>query len=186
MMLFETLKDALQPPGDVGRPTDVPSWHEYFLLVADVIALRSKDPSVKVGAVVVGPDMEIRSTGYNGFPRGVYDTGTGIQAEGGPMEVVDWGKRWERPEKYNWVVHAEQNAVLAAARIGVSLKECTMVVNWAGCPCNLCTPAIIQAGITRVVMGPREFPGKGNGTHYSLKDSAPRMLKEAGVDLIQL
>ena len=108
-------------------------FYEYFIKLADVVAEKSKDRSTKVGVVVVGPDREIRSTGYNGFPRGIND---------------DIDERHERPAKYDWTEHAERNAVYNAARMGQSLKDCTMYFNWEPCPCVDCARAIIQAGIT--------------------------------------
>jgi dCMP deaminase len=101
------------------------------------IAARSKDPRTKTGCIVVGPNHEIRSTGYNGFPRGVRD----ILPE-----------RWDRDsgEKYFWVEHAERNAIYNAARCGTATEGCTIYVNWL--PCMDCGRAIIQSGIRRVVV----------------------------------
>lgn len=108
-------------------------WDRRFLLLASVIAEWSKDPSTKVGCVIVGPDREIVSTGFNGFPRGVCD-----------LEA-----RMERPEKYFWTSHAESNAVAQAARIGARLKGCTAYVTHQ--PCASCARSLVQAGIERVV-----------------------------------
>lgn len=109
------------------------NWENRFMALAAHIAAWSKDPSTKVGCVVVGPDNEIRSTGYNGLPRGIVDD---------PM-------RMERPAKYLWTSHAEENAVAHAARIGVGLKGCTVYVTH--CPCSRCARSLIQAGVKRVV-----------------------------------
>jgi len=140
-------------------------WDTYFLQLAMLAGSRSKDPSTKVGAVIVGPDREIRSTGYNGFPRG----------------VEDYPDRWERPEKYKWVVHAEANAVLAAARMGTSLLGCTLYMPYDAPPCMGCCAQIIQAGIEEVVVGHIPWPGIGSGLHYHVDSDAEMMLTEAGV-----
>lgn len=113
----------------------VESWDATFLGLAERFAQRSKDPSTKVGCVIVGPDREVRSMGYNGLPRG----------------VEDLAERMERPAKYLWTSHAEENAVAQAARIGVSLKGCTAYVTHF--PCARCARALIQAGITAVKYG---------------------------------
>jgi dCMP deaminase len=97
------------------------------------IAQWSKDPSTQVGCVVVGPDREIRSTGFNGFPRGIDDS---------PDRLND------RERKYPLVCHAEENAIMHAARIGVSLKGCTAFVTWP--PCTRCARSLIQAGISEI------------------------------------
>lgn len=111
------------------------SWDATFLGLAERFARRSKDSSTKVGCVIVGPDREVRSMGYNGLPRG----------------VEDLAERMERPAKYLWTSHAEENAVAQAARIGVSLKGCTAYVTHF--PCARCARALIQAGIVAVVCG---------------------------------
>lgn len=113
----------------------IESWDETFLGLAERFAKRSKDPSTKVGCVIVGPDREVRSMGYNGLPRGVEDT----------------ADRMERPAKYLWTSHAEENAVAQAARIGVSLKGCTAYVTHT--PCARCARILIQAGISTIICG---------------------------------
>jgi dCMP deaminase len=107
-------------------------WHNRFLDLADHIGQWSKDPSTKVGAVIVRPDRTIISVGYNGFPRNVGDD----------------LHRYEKKEiKYQMVVHAEINAILTA---GQSLQHCTLYVSPLH-PCPQCAAAIIQSGIWRVV-----------------------------------
>ena len=69
------------------------SWDSYFISIADTVRSKSKDTSSKIGAVIVGPEKQIISTGFNGFPRGI-------------DEVTDMS-RWERPVKYQFVEHAE-------------------------------------------------------------------------------
>jgi dCMP deaminase len=94
----------------------------------------SKDRSRRVGAVIVGPDNEVRATGYNGFPRDVDD---------------DVPARHQRPAKYAWTEHAERNAIYNAARVGVSTHGCTIYVPWY--PCMECARAIVQSGISLMV-----------------------------------
>ena len=109
------------------------NWETRFLLLAAHIAEWSKDPSTQVGCVIVGPDREIRSTGFNGFPRGIEDN----------------ARLHDREAKYAIICYAEENAIMHAARIGVSLKGCTAYVTWP--PCTRCARSLIQAGISRVV-----------------------------------
>lgn len=142
----------------------IPNWDEYFIKIAEVVATRSKDPSGKVGAIVVGPDKEIRTTGYNGMPR----------------KVGEWPSRWERPQKYLLVTHAEENCVFQAARIGVSLKGCSLYLSTSAVPCHQCARAIIQAGIIRVVGPDKEFPSTNPMWKESIELSE-KILGEAGV-----
>ena len=109
-------------------------WDRRFLELAKHISEWSKDPSTKVGCVVVGADREIRSTGFNGFPRGIED---------------DLDRLEDRDRKYPLICHAEENAIMHAARIGVSLKGNTAYVTWP--PCSRCTRSLIQAGLNEVV-----------------------------------
>lgn len=109
--------------------------YRKFVPAVLAIAAMSKDRSTKVGALALGPDMEIRSTGYNGFPRGVND---------------DLEHRHERPLKYEYAVHAESNVIANAARFGASLKGCTLMVS-SLYPCSACARLIIQAGIAHVM-----------------------------------
>jgi dCMP deaminase len=109
-------------------------WDLRFLTLAAHISEWSKDPSTRVGCVVVGPDREIRSTGFNGFPRGIADTEERLN---------------QRELKYPLICHAEENAIMHAARVGVSLNRCTAYVTWPSC--SRCARSLIQAGIARVV-----------------------------------
>ena len=84
-------------------------WHYRFMELAKLVATWSKDTSTKTGAVIVGPDKEIRATGYNGFVRGVDD---------------DVFERFERPTKYDFFEHAERNAVYNACLCGTCVKGC--------------------------------------------------------------
>lgn len=137
-----------------------PSWDESFLEVAQAISKRSDDLTTHVGCVIVGPDHEIRSTGYNGMPRGVKPT----------------PERLARPAKYLFTSHAEANAIGNAARIGVALAGCTAYVTHP--PCDDCARLLIQVGVARVVMGP------GVTSMPPEKFEAAReMLLEAGIAL---
>jgi dCMP deaminase len=115
-------------------------WHTWFFDMLEVVRSKSKDPSTKVGALVVGPYREVRSMGYNGFPRGVNDSGTRHP------------ERHTRPNKYLWTEHAERNAIYNACRVGVSLAGCTMYVT--AFPCSDCSRGIIQSGISTVIYKP--------------------------------
>lgn len=128
--------------------------------LANEVATWSKDPSMKVGAVVVDDKRSIRATGYNGPPR----------------EVLDQERRWERPGKYNYVAHAEENAVAQAARIGVSLSGCTLYVSSLP-PCSTCARLIIQSGIIRVVVESTEIPERWADS----MEASRCMFKEAGI-----
>ena len=109
-------------------------WVEYFRNLAHNVKLKSKDINTQIGAVIVGKDKEIVSTGYNSFPRGIDDTKK---------------QRQEKPEKYFFFEHAERNAIYNAARIGVSTKGTTMYLS-CGVPCADCARGIINAGIVRI------------------------------------
>lgn len=109
-------------------------WVSYYKQLANTVKLKSKDKYTQIGAVIVGKDGEIVSTGYNSFPRGLDDE-------------LDF--RQERPEKYYWFEHAERNAIYNAARIGVSTKGCTIYLS-CGLPCADCARGIINAGIKKV------------------------------------
>lgn len=143
------------------------NWDQYFKEMAALAAKKSKDRSTKIGAIIVGPDNEVRSTGYNSFPRGIND---------------DLDERQERPEKYFWFEHGERNAIFNAARHGVSLKGCRMFLN-CGVPCSDCARAIIQVGIIEVIV-PQFESVTSSVNRQKWSDSAKRslqMFEEAGV-----
>ena len=151
-------------------------WHSHFIHLCAECSQMSKDPSTRVGAVIVGPDREIRSTGFNGFPRGIADT----------QERLN-----DRDTKLKLVVHAEMNAILSAARVGTSVKGCTLYLCatddtgmfWGGPPCTRCTVEIIQSGISKIVSRPpKSVPSKW---HDDL-EVARGLLAEAGVEYIEI
>lgn len=151
-------------------------WHNHFLHLAVEHARMSKDPNTRVGAVIVGPDLEIVSTGFNGLPRGIADT---------PERLLN------REEKLRLVIHAELNAIINAARIGVSVKGCTLYLAasddtgaiWGGPPCTRCTVHVIQAGIRQIVSRPiKAVPSRW---HEDLA-AARLLLQEADVRLLEV
>ena len=114
---------------------DYISWDEYFMGVALLAAQRSKDPNTQVGACIVDDSKRILSTGYNGFPQGCSD------------DEFPWNRDEAKGDtKYQFVVHAELNAILNAS--GKNLFGSTVYV--ALFPCNECAKAIIQSGIKKV------------------------------------
>jgi dCMP deaminase len=142
------------------------NWIEYFRNLANNVKLKSKDTKTQIGAVIVGKDNEIVSTGYNSFPRGLDDT----------IE-----ERQERPEKYYWFEHAERNAIYNAARIGVSTKGTTMYLShWF--PCADCARGIINAGITTLYCDRPDDTSKSSSYIESFKRSK-EMLIEADVKI---
>lgn len=129
-------------------------WDRHFLQLALDNARMSKDPSTRVGCVIVGPDREVRSTGFNGFPRGIADTAERLN---------------DRETKLRLMVHAEMNAILNAARIGVSVRGCLLYLAatndsglvWGGPPCTRCTVETIQAGLAEIVSFiPKQIPSR--------------------------
>jgi dCMP deaminase len=142
------------------------NWKEYFRNIVHQVKLKSKDERTQIGAVIVGKDNEIVSTGYNSFPRGIID---------------DISERQERPEKYFWFEHAERNAIYNAARIGVSTKGTTMYLT-CGIPCADCCRGIINAGITTIVCEVGDAGAQGPKWEESGKRSL-QMFNEAGVKI---
>ena len=142
------------------------SWDQYFMTLAYLVSMKSKDPSSRVGAVIVGPDNEIRATGYNGLPRG----------------VADRNYRYEDREYTLFAInHAEENAILHCALNGVSAKECVLYTPWA--PCSHCTKLVIQAGIKEVVYDVN-YPGnqaKYEGDWKRSMEISREMLNEVGI-----
>jgi dCMP deaminase len=136
-------------------------WDHRYMYLANVVAEWSKDPSSKIGAVAVNEKGQILTTGYNGFPRG----------------IADDDRLHDRPVKYKYIVHAEQNAIYNATYNGVSLHGATMYV--AGLPCcSDCAKGIIQVGIKRVVMD-----GDPNNDRWKESvDLTLDMFDEAGIE----
>lgn len=115
---------------------DYLSWDEYFMGIALLSSMRSKDPSTQVGACIVNSEKRILSMGYNGMPRCCSDDLFPWDREGEPLH-----------SKYLYVCHAELNAILNCA--SGSVRGC--VVYSTLFPCNECAKAIVQSGIAEVV-----------------------------------
>ena len=113
---------------------DYISWDEYFMGVAYLASMRSKDPNTQVGACIVSPENKILSIGYNGFPNGCSD------------DEFTWAREGE-DNKYFYSTHSELNAILNYR--GGSLEGASIYVTLF--PCNECAKAIIQCGIREVV-----------------------------------
>ena len=143
---------------------DYLSWDEYFMGIALLSSMRSKDPGTQVGACIVNSEKRILSMGYNGMPRCCSDDEYPWDKVGEPLET-----------KYLYVCHAELNAILNCD--SGSVKGCTVYTTLF--PCNECAKAIIQSGIAEVVY---------MSDKYSDSDSvlaSKRMFATAGVKLRQ-
>lgn len=111
-------------------------WDDRWFGLAEHVSTWSKDPSRKIGAIIVDKNQRLLSMGWNGLPRGVEDT----------IERLE-----NRELKYKMVVHAEMNALLNAGYNGVSLKDSTIYITGLPC-CNECAKGIIQSGVSAVKM----------------------------------
>ncbi len=110
---------------------DIPSWDDYLMAIACIVSQRSPDPATKHGAVVVDPDHRILGAGYNGFPRG----GADIY----PLT---------RPEKYKYIIHAEENCLLNCSDLTIGAR-----IYVTGYPCSSCMKTMIQKGIVAIFYG---------------------------------
>lgn len=136
-------------------------WDKRYMQIAIEVSKWSKDPSTKVGAVIVGKKGQIVSQGYNGFPRGIKDS---------------WERLNTRETKYKFILHAEMNAILNALYNGSSVNDCTIYVH--GLPvCNECAKAVIQSGIKRVVYDTLPSEKWKESTNYALN-----MFKECFIE----
>lgn len=140
-------------------------WHARFISIAMEVSKWSKDPSTKVGAVLVSEHGDIISQGYNGFPR----------------NVLDSDERYlDRDNKLKMIVHAEQNAIYNAARRGASTYGSTLYV--CSLPiCNECAKGIIQAGISSIYMPSTTNVYDKESRWYPSWSIAIRMFSESGV-----
>ena len=178
-----------QDPSDPSPRDLYLSWDDYFMSVAHLSALRSKDPNKQVGACITGPDRVILGIGYNGFPRGCSDhqlPWAKVSADSNPLDT-----------KYPYVCHAEMNAIMN--KNAASLKGATMYVTMF--PCNNCAKLLIQAGISEVVyyedkrrtksgvsgksLQNQETPTKGGTRPDPAYEASQRLLSHAGVTLRQ-
>lgn len=140
------------------KRTNYISWDEYFMGIATLAAMRSKDPNTQVGACIVNDDNIIVSTGYNGMPKGCSD------------DEYPW-KRTGEDTKYPFVVHAELNAILNAG--GRDVRGSRVYVTLF--PCNECAKAIIQSGIKEIIYSSDKY----SDSMATL--AAKKMLDSAGV-----
>ena len=138
------------------------NWDEYFMGIALLSSLRSKDPSTKVGACIVDEDNKVVSIGYNGMPRHIDE------------ENLSWNKGEGLDSKYLYVCHAEFNAILNT-RNGSALKNCILYVTLF--PCNECAKAIIQVGIKEVVYLDNKYENQ------ITTQASKKMLELAGIKL---
>jgi len=141
------------------------NWDDYFMSMVYLAASKSKDERTHIGAVIVGKDNEIKSTGYNSFVRKLRD------------DVLE---RQKKPEKYFWFEHAERNAIFNAVRFGASLKGCTLYTN--GIPCMDCARAIVQSGIKKVVVD-KSWDDQNPPEWREHAVRTLQLFKEAGVKL---
>jgi len=144
---------------------DYISWDEYFMGVAVLSAMRSKDPNTQVGACIVSKDNKILSMGYNGFPIGCSD------------DDFPWNREGDDPleNKYFYSTHSELNAILNYR--GGSLEGCTMYVTLF--PCNECAKAIIQSGIRKLIYKENKYENTPSII------ASQRMLRSAGVEYVK-
>lgn len=143
MNSFYEIKKLLEEIGvtqDHISPTNIIGWDDYFMLMCDVVALRSKDSNTKFGAVFVR-DNRIIATGYNSFPADSIDNIL-------PNNRLDG-------LKYKMVLHAEENAILFAAKNGISLDGCTLMCQ--GHPCSECCKKLISVGVKNWIIGNRPY-----------------------------
>ncbi|WP_337596459.1 dCMP deaminase family protein [Gemmiger sp.] len=139
---------------------DYISWDEYFMGIAMLSAMRSKDNNSQVGACIVSPENKILSLGYNGMPIGCNDDDMPWEREGEALET-----------KYMYVCHSELNAILNSPNH--DLKGARMYVTLF--PCNECAKAIIQSGIKELIY----LSDKYHDTHASI--ASRRMFNMTGV-----
>ena len=139
---------------------DYISWDEYFMGVALLSSMRSKDPSTQVGACVASQENKVVTMGYNGRPVGIHD------------DVMPWGRvgKDELDNKYLYVCHAEFNAILNSRG---SVRDCKIYVTLF--PCNECAKAIIQSGIKEVIYMDDKYDGALNNL------ASKRLFNLAGV-----
>lgn len=140
---------------------DYLSWDQYFMGIAKLSSMRSKDPNTSVGACIVGKDNKILSVGYNGMPQGCSDDEYPWERENSdPLET-----------KYLYVCHAELNALLNYT--GTNLEGAKVYTTLF--PCNECTKALIQSGIREVIYGEDKYANTASVI------AAKKMMASSGV-----
>ena len=143
------------------KKQDYLSWDQYFMGIAKLSTLRSKDPNTSVGACIVDKDNKILSVGYNGMPWGC------------PDDEYPWERDNEDPleSKYLYVCHAELNALLNYT--GTNLQGARIYTTLF--PCNECTKALIQSGIREVIYCEDKYAGTASVI------AAKKMMHSAGI-----
>ena len=137
---------------------------KFYKLASVQAELFSKDPSKKVCALFIAPEShQILSAGYNGLPRKIKET----------------EERWDKPKKYNYIVHAEKNGIYNACRNVVSLKDSICIVTFF--PCSECARALIQVGVKTIISSYPDIDHVkyGESFKYSVE-----MFSEVGIHLI--
>jgi dCMP deaminase len=159
MARSKLLKAAAELPNGQGNAyisvKKIDDWDEYFVIIAEAAKSKSKDIHCPVGAVIVSEDNVVLTTGFNGLPRGIDDD----------KEILE-----DQDEKLKVICHAEQNAIINAARIGIATRGASIYVTKF--PCLACCNSIIQAGIKRIYTlddgywDNDPFDGKEDGNHW--------------------
>lgn len=153
---------------------DYLTWDEYFMAIAKLSSMRSKDPSTQVGACIVGLDNRILSIGYNGAPNGFSD------------DIFPWERNGDMLNtKYAFVCHAEMNAILNYRGSRKELENAKIYVDLF--PCNECAKLIIQSGIKEVLYLSDKFKDKeGNLLETDAVLASKKMFNECGVKYHQV
>lgn len=139
------------------------NWHDYHLSIAKSVAQKSKDPSSKVGCVIVDENNAIVSTGFNGMVQGADESKLS----------------WERPQKYHLVVHAEANAIIFAKR---DLKNCTAYVTDA--PCEVCLKLLLQSKVRTIVYSSPEIMQKRSSKEQ--KEAIKALIESTGANVVNV
>jgi dCMP deaminase len=151
-------------PG-ITMPVSVDTWDEYFMWIATAAQIKSKDTRCAVGAVIVSKDHVVLATGFNGMPRGVHDD----------KDLLD-----DADEKIKVICHAEQNAILNAARMGVAVERATIYVTKF--PCLACCNSIVQAGVVRIYTHDKWY--WDDDPFDEKHDHKRRVIKETHIDVV--
>jgi dCMP deaminase len=162
LMVYTGSGGTYDPKNKSQQGTYKTHWDKRFFDLCDLVASWSEDTSRKIGCVIVGSDNEVRSIGFNGLPRKVLSYPSRLSRDNG--------------EKYLWTVHAEENAFLNAARIGVSIKGCRLYSNLF--PCSNCMRGVIQSGVSEVIS--YKFD-ENDPTFAKSFEVSLQMAKEAGI-----
>ena len=144
----------------------IDSWDIFFLNMAKFVSTKSKDPSTRIGAVIVRPDRSVCSVGFNGFPRGMKDD---------PALYAD------REKKYSRIVHCEMNALLLSHDEQV---KCYTLYTWPFSSCDRCAVHLIQAGIQRFVFPAITTEKSSRWGHSSAL--AQDYMREAGCEVVEV